>query len=89
MTADEIAAKIDRLDGNLNRRFDALDSKVDALSLTVATHSQTLTQHDRENKGFKDAFARLSDRVAKVEKWMWFTLGAGGAAGAGLAKLLS
>lgn len=73
MTLEELADKMES-------RFDRLDTKVDTLNTTVALHSQSIANNDSEHKRF---FARLE----KVERWMWFTLGAGGAAGAGLAKL--
>ena len=82
MTIDDLASKMDK-------RFDTLDGKFDQLSTTVAVHTNTLSTHDRENKTIKDALQRLVERVSKLEAWKWFTLGAGGAAGAGIAKLFS
>ncbi len=80
MTIEDLAAKMDD-------RFNKVDAKLDTLSTTVAVHTTTLATHDRENKGIKDSIARLVERVAKLEAWKWFCLGAGGAAGAGVAKL--
>lgn len=82
MTIEDLAAKMDE-------RFDRTDAKLDSLSTTVAVHTTTLANHDRENKGFKEAFARLVERVQSLENWKWFSLGAGGAAGAGIVKLFS
>lgn len=73
MTLEELANKIDQ-------RFDNLDNKVDAINMTVALHGQSLTSNTEEHHEF-DA------RLSKLEKWMWMTLGAGGAAGIGIAKL--
>jgi hypothetical protein len=73
MTIDELADKMDS-------RFDKLDNKVDSMNTTVALHSQSIASNDLEHKDFKT-------RIGKIEKWMWLTLGAGGAAGAGVAKL--
>ncbi len=73
MTIDELANKMDS-------RFDNLDTKVDSMNTTVALHSQSIASNEVEHKDFKV-------RLGKIEKWMWLTLGAGGAAGAGMAKL--
>jgi hypothetical protein len=73
MTIDELANKMDS-------RFDNLDTKVDSMNTTVALHSQSIASNDVEHKDFKT-------RLGKVERWMWLTLGAGGAAGVGVAKL--
>ena len=94
---------IDDLDAKIGKRFDQLDDKLDNLSLTVTKHTVTLTSHDKaiderkaEEKRIEDELKaevkRVEDkhdsRLAKLERWMWFSLGAGGAAGAGLARLL-
>ena len=73
MTLDDLSAKMDK-------RFDVLDAKVDSITTTVAVHSSTLQVHDRENK-------KMDERVSKLEKLVWISLGSGGAAGAGLVKL--
>ena len=73
MTIDELADKMDS-------RFDKLDGKVDTMNTTVALHSQSIASNEVEHKDFKT-------RLNKIEKWIWLTLGAGGAAGAGLTKL--
>ena len=73
MTLDDLAEKMDQ-------RFDKLDCKVDNISTTVAVHGQAIANHDREAKEFRD-------RIAKLEKMVWASLGAGAAAGAGVAKL--
>ena len=83
---------IDDLDAKIVKRFDQLDDKLDNINLIVARHTVSLQGHDRElgevkieAKQTKD---KLETRIAKLERWMWFSLGAGGAAGAGLARLL-
>lgn len=58
-----------------------LDGKIDALS-TASTEQRVMLAHD--DKRINDHDGRLS----KLERWMWLSLGAGGAAGAGLAKLV-
>lgn len=80
MSIDDLAEKMDS-------RFDKLDNKVDNISTTVAIHTKEIAAHDRENAENRNAHHKMDARLDKLEKWMWFTLGAGGAAGAGLAKL--
>lgn len=96
MTVDELWMKVDA-------KFVGLDEKLDEVRTTVRLHDQTLVQtkaeinavekkFDKEiekirNDG-KDSKKDVDGRISKLEKWMWFTLGAGGAAGAGIAKLL-
>lgn len=73
MTIDDLADKMDE-------RFNRLDGKVDNVRETVAVHSQAIATHDRENKDFRE-------RIARLEKMVWASLGAGAAAGAGVAKM--
>lgn len=73
MTLDELATKMDA-------RFDRMDGKLDTLTTTVAVHTNTLNVHDRENKDIKE-------RVSRLEKIIWVSLGGAGAAGFGIAKL--
>lgn len=80
MTIDDLAEKIEH-------RFDVVDDKLDSISLTVAKHTVTLNSHDKEILEIKEDKSKLEDRIAKLERWMWISIGAGGAAGAGLAKL--
>lgn len=83
---------IDDLDAKIGRRFDQLDDKLDNINLIVAKHTVSLQGHDRElgevKSEAKQTKEKLDNRIAKLERWMWFNLGAGGAAGAGIAKLL-
>lgn len=82
---------IDDLDAKIGRRFDQLDDKLDNINLIVAKHTVSLQGHDRElvevKNDAKQAKEKLENRISKLERWMWFSLGAGGAAGAGIAKL--
>lgn len=82
---------IDDLDAKIGRRFDQLDDKLDNINLIVAKHTVSLQGHDRElgevKTEAKQTKEKLENRIAKLERWMWFSLGAGGAAGAGIAKL--
>ena len=82
---------IDDLDAKIVKRFDQLDDKLDNINLIVARHTVSLQGHDRElgevKTEAKQTKDKLETRIAKLERWMWFSLGAGGAAGAGIAKL--
>lgn len=95
MTTDELWMKIDA-------KFTTLDDKLDKVATTVQLHEQTLMQvraeadavekrHDKEiasiKKDARDEHDKMQSRISKLEKWMWFSLGAGGAAGAGIVKL--
>lgn len=83
---------IDDLDAKIGKRFDQLDDKLDNINLIVARHTVSLQGHDRElgevKTEAKQTKDKLETRITKLERWMWFSLGAGGAAGAGLARLL-
>ena len=83
---------IDDLDAKICMRFDQLDDKLDNINLIVARHTVSLQGHDRElgevKTEAKQTKDKLETRITKLERWMWFSLGAGGAAGAGLARLL-
>ena len=83
---------IDDLDAKIGKRFDQLDDKLDIINLIVARHTVSLQGHDRElgevKTEAKQTKDKLETRITKLERWMWFSLGAGGAAGAGLARLL-
>ena len=83
---------IDDLDAKIGKRFDQLDAKLDNINLIVARHTVSLQGHDRElgevKTEAKQTKDKLETRITKLERWMWFSLGAGGAAGAGLARLL-
>jgi len=80
MTLDDLANKMDK-------GFEAIGGKLDMINMTVAKHTVSLNGHDREIKELKDEDKLQEQRIGKLERWMWFSLGAGGAAGAGLAKL--
>ena len=83
---------IDDLDAKIGKRFDQLDDTLDNINLIVARHTVSLQGHDRElgevKTEAKQTKDKLETRITKLERWMWFSLGAGGAAGAGLARLL-
>ena len=83
---------IDDLDAKIVKRFDQLDDKLDNINLIVARHTVSLQGHDRElgevKTEAKQTKDKLETRITKLERWMWFSLGAGGAAGAGLARIL-
>lgn len=95
MTVDELWMKVDA-------KFVGLDEKLDEVRTTVRLHDQTLVQTKAEinavEKKFdkqieeikaekKDEHANMKSRLSKLEKWMWFMLGAGGSSGAVLAKV--
>jgi len=71
---------IDDLDSKICGKLDAMNDKLDGISITVARHDENLSSNNRESREVKE-------RVAKLEKWMWWTLGAGSAAGIGISKL--
>lgn len=85
MTTDELWTKIDA-------KMSSMDAKLDEVATTVRLHEQALANDKKQIETVKEEASRQYDkmdtRVGKLEKWMWISLGAGGAAGAGLAKLL-
>lgn len=96
MTVDELWMKVDA-------KFVGLDEKLDEVRTTVRLHDQTLVQTKAEINAVEKKFDKeiekirndgenskkdVDGRISKLEKWMWFSLGAGGAAGAGIVKLL-
>lgn len=59
-----------------------MDQKLDKTAASLERHEVKIVVADKR-------IEKTESRIDKLERWMWFTLGAGGAAGAGLAKLLS
>lgn len=84
MTTDELWEKIDA-------KMSSMDAKFDELVTTVCLHEQALGNDHKEiatiKQETKSFYEKMDGRVGKLEKWMWLSLGAGGAAGAGIAKL--
>lgn len=64
-----------------------MDRKLDDLSEKVVKHEVNIEAVNRENRDMKSDQKRIDDRVSKIERWMWWTLGAGSAAGVGISKL--
>ena len=64
-----------------------MDRKLDDLSEKVVKHEVNIAAVNRENRDMKSDQKRIDDRVSKIERWMWWTLGAGSAAGVGISKL--
>ena len=64
-----------------------MDRKLDDLSEKVVKHEVNIDAVNRENRDIKSDQKRIDDRVSKIERWMWWTLGAGSAAGVGISKL--
>lgn len=64
-----------------------MDRKLDDLSEKVVKHEVNIEAVNRDNRDMKSDQKRIDDRVSKIEKWMWWTLGAGSAAGVGISKL--
>ena len=64
-----------------------MDRKLDDLSEKVTKHEVNIESVNRENRDIKSDQKRIDDRVSKIERWMWWTLGAGSAAGVGISKL--
>jgi len=85
MTTEELWMKIDT-------KMSIMDGKLDEVATTVRLHEQALANDKKSIEAVKqeakEQYSKLEARIAKLERWMWFTLGAGGAAGAGIAKLL-
>jgi len=59
-----------------------MDQKLDKTAAALERHDVKIVVADKR-------IEKTESRIDKLERWMWFSLGAGGAAGAGLAKLLS
>ena len=64
-----------------------MDRKLDDLSEKVVKHEVNIDAVNRENRDIKSDQKRIDDRVSKIERWMWWMLGAGSAAGVGISKL--
>ena len=64
-----------------------MDRKLDDLSEKVVKHDVNIEAVNRDNRDMKSDQKRIDDRVSKIERWMWWTLGAGSAAGVGISKL--
>ena len=64
-----------------------MDRKLDDLSEKVVKHEVNIEAVNRENRDMKSDHKRMDDRISKIERWMWWTLGAGSAAGVGISKL--
>ena len=64
-----------------------MDRKLDDLSEKVVKHEVNIEAVNRDNRDMKSDQKRIDDRVSKIERWMWWTLGAGSAAGVGISKL--
>ena len=64
-----------------------MDRKLDDLSEKVVKHDVNIEAVNRDNRDMKNDQKRIDDRVRKIEKWMWWTLGAVSAAGVGISKL--
>ena len=64
-----------------------MDRKLDDLSEKVVKHEVNIESVNRENRDMKSDQKRIDDRVSKIERCMWWTLGAGSAAGVGISKL--
>ena len=64
-----------------------MDRKLDDLSEKVVKHEVNIESVNRENRDMKSDQKRIDDRVSKIERWMWWMLGAGSAAGVGISKL--
>lgn len=59
-----------------------MDQKLDKTAASLERHEVKIVVADKR-------IEKAESRIDKLERWMWFTLGAGGAAGAGLVKLLT
>jgi len=81
MTLDDLANKMDE-------GFKVLGDKLEFVNLTIGKHTVSLSGHDREIREIKDNAKELEHRIARVEIYVWLSLGAGLASGVGIAKFL-
>lgn len=80
MTTEELCLRLEeKLDG-MNENFRSICER-------VAKHSEFIANHINDTKEIRDKQAEQDNRIGKLERLMWFALGSGGAAGAGLAKM--
>lgn len=80
MTTEELCLRLEeKLDG-MNENFRDICER-------VAKHSEFIANHINDTKEIRDKQHLHDQRITKLEKLMWFMLGSGGAAGAGIAKL--
>ena len=84
MTTEELWMKIDT-------KMSIMDGKLDEVATTVRLHEQALANDKKSIETIKAEvkaeFDKQDARISKLERWMWLSLGAGGAAGMGIAKL--
>ena len=78
---------IEELHREISPVLKEMDRKLDDLSEKVVKHEVNIESVNRENRDMKSDQKRIDDRVSKIERWMWWTLGAGSAAGVGISKL--
>lgn len=80
MTTEELCLRLEeKLDG-MNENFRSICER-------VAKHSEFIANHINDTKEIRDKQTQQDVRISKLEKLIWFVLGSGGAAGAGVAKL--
>lgn len=93
---DQLDDKLDNLSLTVTKHTVTLISHDKAIDERKAEEKRIEDELKAEEKRIEDELKaevkRVEDkhasRLAKLERWMWFSLGAGGAAGAGLARLL-
>jgi len=95
MTIEELWVKVEASMTNI-------DNKLDEVAVTVRLHEQTLAQYKAELSAVEKKYDKIVDnmddkaekehdkmknRIDKLEKFMWLTIGAGGLSGAVITKL--
>lgn len=80
MTTEELYDKIDS-------KLSSMDAKLDTLNAKVERHDVRLETNGREAHEMKERMTRIEAEHYRLSKLVWWILGGGTAAGAGIAKL--
>lgn len=80
MTTEELCLR-------LEEKLDGMNDNFRTICERVAKHSEFIANHINDTKIIHGKITECETRLAKLEKMMWFALGTGGAAGAGIAKM--
>lgn len=81
MTTEELCLR-------LEEKLDAMNENFRGICERVAKHSEFIANHINDTKEIRDKQYFHDQRIARLERLVWFVLGSGGAAGAGIAKML-
>ena len=80
MTTEELLEKMDD-------KLTSIDTKLDSLNAKVERHDVRLEVDGREAHEMKERMTRIESEQSRQSKLVWWILGGGTAAGAGIAKL--